>query len=119
MTTTGGSSTRRTPRVDPQWQARRPTSRQQVKQLAEPPAVVAARMLRTVHAAYRAARAEAKNTTTVELEVEERRYRSSSWLLRVERAEYRAVREELRARGIEAPPVPDFARRRRLRRAIR
>jgi hypothetical protein len=72
-------------------------------------------MLRPVHDAYRAASAEAKNTTTADLEVAERRHRSSSWLLRVERAEYRAVREELRSRGIQLPPVPDLARRRRWR----
>ena len=69
-------------------------------------------MLRGVHDAYRAARGEATNATTVELETEEQRYRRACWLSRVDRARHRAVREELRSRGIDLPPVPPKPRRR-------
>jgi hypothetical protein len=82
--------------------------------VAEPPAVVAARILKGVHDAYRAARAEATNTTTADLVVKEGRYRREYWLSRQDRVRWRAVREELRARGIDLPPAPPKPRRRRL-----
>lgn len=105
---------RRAPRLDPEWCAPRSITRGQVEPRAAPPAVVAARILRGVHDAYRAARAEAPNTTTAELETKERQYRLCYWLSRQDRARYRAVREELRSRGIDLPRVPPKPRRRRL-----
>ena len=89
-------------------------TRRQALPCAEPPAVVAARMLKGIHDAYRAARTEATNTATADLVDKERKHRLDGWLSREHRARHRAVREELCCRGIDLPPMPPKPRRRRL-----
>lgn len=111
----GGSvsmTDRRTPRRDLERRRSRPRSKRRVEPRTEPPAVVAARILKLIHDDYRIARAAANNTTTVELEVEERRNRARTWSTRQDRARYRALRDELRFRGVETPPAPPAHRRR-------
>lgn len=72
---------------------------------ANPPAVGAARMLRWVHEAYLAQRAEAEHDPTRLLHILERSYRHCIWLSREDRARHRAVRDELRRRGVDVPPL--------------